>query len=300
MKKYLYFLLMILLTVPGCEKLGKDGRAKKQIDWSAWYNDGETDNRPSVKIMSFNLRNNRMGGDTGEKNWKVRRAGCVSMINTHRPVLMGVQEAYRDMADYLKENCPGYDYVGISRNGNGTNNEIPAIFYLKDSISVESWGTFWLSDTPDKPSKPSGGDYNRSVTWMRAKHKSSGNVFYHFNTHLNTNKGIHGLELEVLMNQAQSICGDSPVAFTADWNEGEDAAVFEFFLEAYLSARENGLIRDKKPTVNEFTGLPKARVAHVFYNGFPLCARFETLDQPWEGIRYISDHYPVYAILKFE
>ena len=298
--KKLFFLLMISLVVLGCEKLGKDGRTKKQIDWTVWYNDAVIDNKPSVKIMSFNLRNNRAGGDTGVKNWNHRRVGCISMINAHRPTLMGVQEAYKDMADYVKENCPGYDYVGISRNGSGTNNEIPAVFYLRDSISIENWGTFWLSDTPDKPSKPSGGDFNRSVTWVKAKHKSSGNAFYHFNTHLNTKKAFHGLELEVLMNQAQKICGDSPVVFTADWNEAEDASVFEFFLESYLSARVTGLITDKNPTVNEFTGIPRARVDHVFYSGFPVCIRFETVNQPWEGIQFISDHYPVYAILKFD
>ena len=35
--------------------MGKDGRIKKDIDWSEWYNDDEkaSDNKPSVMVMSF-------------------------------------------------------------------------------------------------------------------------------------------------------------------------------------------------------------------------------------------------------
>ena len=57
MKKILLLLFLICL-LPACGKMGKDGRLRKDIDWSKWYYDDQQmdDDSPSIKIMSFNVR----------------------------------------------------------------------------------------------------------------------------------------------------------------------------------------------------------------------------------------------------
>ena len=53
-------------------------------------NSGVINNTPSVKIMSFNIRTMSANDD---HSWESRRDACCAMINYHRPVMMGAQEA---------------------------------------------------------------------------------------------------------------------------------------------------------------------------------------------------------------
>ena len=44
----------------------------------------------------------------------------------------------------------------------------------------------------------------------------------------------------------------------------------------------------------------EAQYDHIFYSGFPAVSQFGTVTQKWANLAYISDHYPVYAIMRFD
>ena len=294
------FILLAILALASCEKMGKDGRIKQNVDWSEWYYDDEgvDDGKPRVMIMSFNVRY-KNGSDKGDNHWDKRKQGCYAMINTLRPIVMGVQECKGAQRDDLINNCPGYEAKGRGRKDNYSDEQC-AIFYLKDSVSVEDYGNFWLTETPDKVSKyPQAGHY-RLATWIKFKHKKTGNEFYHLNTHLDLTTTVRDFEMRVIMDQVAKKFGDSRVVFTGDWNASENDAIFTDMYSTFQSARATANVGDSYGTTNDFTSPNKTtKIDHIFYRGFSGCTKFMTVKQSWEGYAYISDHYPVYAILKF-
>lgn len=300
MKKLFYILTLALTVLPSCSKVGKDGRAKKQVDWSEWYYDDENadDGKPSVMIMSSNVRYGSASETLEENNWVNRRDAYCAMVNAMQPVLMGSQECQGSQRTDILARCPGYDCVGRSRD-NTSNGEQVCIFYKKDMVIIDEWGTFWLTDTPDQVSKhPAAGHY-RCATWAKVTHIQSGNTFYYINTHLDLTD-VRGFEVAVIMNQVGSICGDYPVVMSADWNTSEDDTIFDEMLQTFSSARRTAVTGDAYGTFNGFSNANSStRIDHIFYRGFSSCAKFVTVRQPWEGHKFISDHYPVYAILKF-
>lgn len=294
------FILLAILVLASCEEMGKDGRLKQKVDWSEWYYDDVVadDGKPRIMIMSFNVRYKNSTTDIGEFNWDNRKKGCYAMINTLRPIVMGVQECTGTQRDDLINNCPGYEAKGKGRKDNYSDEQC-AIFYLKDSVSLEDYGNFWLTETPDKVSKHPEAEHYRIATWIKFKHKKTGNVFYHLNTHLDLTT-VRDFEMRVIMDQVEKKFGDYPAVLTADWNTSDDDPIFTDMYNTFVNARATANTGDAYGTFNGFTSPNKTtRIDHIFYRGFSGCTKFMTVKQSWEGYAYISDHYPVYAILKF-
>jgi len=300
MKKILFLLTLTLMLVPSCDKFGKDGRLKKQIDWSKWYNDDENadDGKPSIMIMSSNVRYGSASETLEENNWVNRKTAYCTMVNTMQPVLMGVQECQGNQRTDILAGCPGYECIGRSRDNNA-NGEQVGIFYRPDLVVIKDWGTFWLTETPDQVSKhPAAGHY-RCATWAKVMHIQTGSEFYYINTHLDLTD-VRGFEVDVIMSFVGSKCGNSPVVMSADWNTTDDDPIFDEMYRTFLNARNTAVTGDAYGTFNGFTNANSStRIDHIFYRGFSSCARFITVRQAWEGHKFISDHYPVYAILKF-
>lgn len=231
--------------------------------------------------------------------WENRRDACCAMINHYRPVMIGVQECSKSQRDYIKSGCRGYEAVGRSKDSD-VNGEQTAIFYLKDSISVLESGTFWLTDTPDQLSRLDGHYHYRTATWVKALHKSTDVVFYHINTHLdNCGNDFRSVELNVVLDFVDENCSDFPVVMTADWNENDEHSLFNEAYKTFRNARFTAISTDKGATFNNFGyNTDYLRIDHVFYKGFASCVKFAADRHTWRGHSYISDHYPVYAILK--
>ena len=134
-----------------------------------------------IKVISYNVR---FSGGDGENHWDLRKHASINMINDEKPTVFGVQEAKADQIAYLKENLPQYGYIGVGREDGKDGGEHMSIFYLKDQVELLDGGTFWLSETPDVPSKGWDAACKRSCTWTKLKMKDTGKEFAYINTHL--------------------------------------------------------------------------------------------------------------------
>ena len=290
MRRYSYFitLFMLVASLLSCHK----GKGKDMPEESGY--------KPSIMVMSFNVRYGSAKETLDENNWVNRRDACCDMINTIHPVMMGVQELEKSQRDYLKKNCPGYEVLGLSCD-NSADGEQTAIFYLKDSVSVRDWGMIWLTETPGEMSRLSSTNHYRTATWIKAVHIKSGKEFYHINTHLDTNKEARMAEMPILLSFVAARCGSLPVVLTADWNQEDDNTLFNALYQSFKNARYTAPQRDNGPTFNDFSSTDKGyRFDHVFYRGFASCSKFAVDRNSWHGHTFVSDHYPVYAILDFE
>ena len=301
MKKIVFFLI-VMLTFAACGKMNKDGRPKKAMDWAEWYYDDDAadDGKPGIMLMSFNVRLASAAEDTGDKNWTNRRAGCFEMLKTLRPAVMGVQECQPVQRNDLKNNTDGlYEVVGESRDGSSGGEQMD-VFYLKDSVTLLDWKTFWYSETPNVVSKIAASEHYRCATWTKFRHNTSGKEFCYIDTHLDLVAEARAYSMIVMMDQIAARCGDLPVILSADWNTTEDDAIFDEMYQTFSNARWTAKAGDSYGTFNGFNNPNSStKIDHIFYRGFSSCTRFTTVRQKWAGYQFISDHYPVYAKLKF-
>ena len=251
----------------------------------------------SIMVMSFNVRFGTAQETKPENNWVNRRDACCEMINSIRPMMMGVQELDKDQRDYIIGKCPDYDVFGRPCDNSEAEGEQTAIFYLRDSISVIERGMIWLTDTPGVMSRLPSTHHYRTATWVKARHIRSGKVFFHINTHLdNKSSEVREAEMPVLLNFIAARCGNLPVVLTADWNTDDDDKIFDELFTSFKDARYTAPQGDRGPTFNSFSS-SNLRLDHIFYRGFDSCDKFAVERRSWQGHTYISDHYPIYAIL---
>lgn len=251
-----------------------------------------------LSVMSFNVR--YLAGDTGTNNWANRKKGVFEMLEEKKPMVMGVQEAYVSQVNDILEALPEYKAYAIARDGALSKNETCGVFYLKDSVALKNVGNFWLSETPSKTSMGWDAACTRICTWALFRIKTSGQMFYHFNTHLDHVGTVARYEgLRLIWSKIEEINKEGyPVFITGDFNAEPQDAIFEG--NPYASAREEAPVTDNEKTYNAWGKSSQAMlIDFIFYKGMtPLT--FETVTEGYAGIEYISDHYPIISTFGYQ
>ena len=78
------------------------------------------------------------------------------------------------MLEDLKSYLPGYKYIGVGRDNGADEGEHAAIFYDTDKFDMLDHGDFWLSETPDCPSK--GGTRHHTNASVHGENSATGKV----------------------------------------------------------------------------------------------------------------------------
>ena len=281
---------------------------KIDFDPEPWYHDdSDNDSREALCVMSFNVRY-QATSDTGIKAWSNRKEGVYEMLRSIHPTTFGVQEMDEQQLNDILSAMPEYAVVQGEWSGVINSGAYNSIFYLKDSLDVERSATFWLSETPGVMSAVPGCTNYRIAVWSVFRSKRTGTRFLHLNTHLENGSqikhdNIRYEEMVAITQQMEKINTESlPWVMTADWNTGESDPIFNTIIEGLdaLSARATAKRSDNSRTFNNYGTTSKAQYDHIFYAGFAAASEFKTVTQRWSGLAYISDHFPVYAVLRFK
>ena len=253
----------------------------------------------SLDVMSYNIR---LGvADDGDNSWDIRKIATPAMLQANAPDIFGVQEAYDFQVAYIAEQCPQYVPLGVGREDGVAKGEHMSIFYNKEKIDVVEWGTYWLSETPDVPSKGWDAACYRTATWALLKLKDSGKQFYYVNTHLD-HKGVEarakGLALIADKIAAMNPKG-YPMVLTGDFNVCPDNPGLEGINAQMKDARVTAENSDDRGSFNGWGQSEGKVIDYIYYAGFAKCTDFKVVTDTYENIPYISDHYPVKAHLVF-
>ena len=291
--KTILLLLAVAAVATACFK-------PRDYDYSKWYEDPNGgDAGRLVKVMSFNLRS-ASSNDPGENSWTSRRPAVKAMLAAQNPLIMGCQECDPIQRKNIIEDDPRYAAIGVDLNGPGDCEEC-AVFYLKDSIEVLTHATFYLSNTPDVPSRLNGTSNYRVCTWGKMKMKKGGQEFYFFNTHLEYSAAqLRQPEMDIILGKIKEIVTEeAPMVLLGDFNCDEDDAIYNGIKNyGFQSCRIKAAVGDSHKTHNGFGGYAQT-LDHAFYKGFAGVNKFATDRYKYAGITYISDHYPIWATLKF-
>jgi endonuclease/exonuclease/phosphatase family metal-dependent hydrolase len=258
-----------------------------------------------LKIMSFNVRT-KTDGDTDIKNWEYRKDACVALIKDQMPTIIGFQEAdYTNQWKYLKDQLTKeYDGYGVNRDtgkesGSG---ETMGILYNKNVVQKLDGGTFWLSETPDTPSKGFGANYARNATWGLFKHIPTGITFYYINTHLDHQVAEAQIEEMKLISQHFEDYKDTyPLFLTGDMNIRSDNVALDVIEDYMYNTRDNApqLFTDYNTTYNGYATNQSSIIDHIYCSDYLRVEEYHTINEDY-GVPFVSDHYPIYAIVKLE
>lgn len=277
----------------------KEGPAETPNDQNQEQEEG---NKPTkmfkITAMSFNIKY-PASNDTGVKAWENRKVGVIEMLMTKEPDLVGLQECYISQRSFIIENLPHYDCYGLVKTSgkNSGSGETMSILWNKNKFEKLDCGTFWLSETPEEVSKGWGAANTRDCTWILFKHKESGKMFYHFNTHLDHQVEKAQTEGAKLIRQRMNTINKEgyPVILTGDMNVAMNSPVCALFEMDH--ARAEAPETDYKTTCHGY-GSKTQVIDHILYSGLEPWL-FQTVTGPWSGYTYISDHNPVMAQLRY-
>ena len=257
-----------------------------------------------ITLMSYNIRYDN--SNDGENIWKNRKETLVNQIQFHEPDVMGTQEGLEHQIRFLDEQLKSYTYVGIARadvkeNGKG---EYSAIFYNTKKFTELENGTFWLSETPEKPSRGWDASLNRICTYILLKSKSTGETFWVFNTHFD-HKGKLARE-----NSAKLILGNIneinhqnfPAFLMGDFNLKPEEMPIQHIRKEFYDSRD---LTQEPPfgPVGTFNGFNinrpiTNRIDYIFVSDKNIQVKKYGVLANVKDLKYPSDHFPV--IIKVE
>ena len=116
----------------------------------------------SLNIMSYNIRLDVKSD--GINQWENRREGVVSIIEKNSPAILGIQEGLPQQVEYLSAHLKEYSMIGEGRGG-GSKGEYSAIYFHNKKVRLLKTETFWLSESPKKPSIGWDAALNRIATF---------------------------------------------------------------------------------------------------------------------------------------
>ena len=253
-----------------------------------------------LKVMSYNIRLGSV--NDGTNSWMYRCGATLEMIEDQKPDVLGVQEALADQVKFVEEFTKDYDYVGVGRTDGKSKGEHMAIYWNKKTVKMLKWGTFWLSETPDTPSKGWDAACYRTATWALMKDKRTGKRFYVVNTHLD-HEGVEARKngLKLIVDRIGKINPQGyPMVLTGDFNILPTAPELKDLDACMKSARKVASKTDSHRTYNGWGKEKTDKVIdYIYYSGFASCLEYQTVTKTYSDRKYISDHYPIFARLIF-
>lgn len=256
-------------------------------------------NQP-INIISYNIRLNT--NSDGVNAWPNRKDNIKALVKFYDADILCVQEALPEQFDYLSEGTD-FDVVGVGRDDGKRKGEFSAVYFNKNRFTKKDGGTFWLSTTPDVPSKGWDAALNRVCSWVRLYDKFNKKEFLVFNTHYD-HVGVQARieSAKLLKQKIQEIAPKLPVVFTGDLNvtpETEAIATIKSFL---TDSKEVSIEPPYGPdgTFNAFKwdSPLKNRIDYIFVNKAFKVQKYAVLSDSKDQ-RYYSDHLPVFVKLYF-
>lgn len=261
---------------------------------------------PQIKVMTWNIRYDNP--EDGINQWLYRKDALSGEIINQSPDLVGVQEALHNQIKDMRKRLKGYKNIGAARDDGKKTGEYSAIFYKKKQLKAIRCGTFWLSETPDKPgSRGWDAVCNRIVTWAEFEHRKSGRRFLAMNTHFDHVGETARVESAMLIiNKGAELAGKLPIIVTGDFNVTDTSRPYRILTysenEVVLSDTRKRADAEISGPDFSFTGFnpdvePTDLIDYIFTT-WNVKVLSSTIPKFNKNNPYLSDHLPVVAVLE--
>jgi endonuclease/exonuclease/phosphatase family metal-dependent hydrolase len=254
-----------------------------------------------MNIISFNIRYNTP--NDGENAWPNRIEMVTDLLRFHDADIFGLQEALYGQILDVENNLPEYEWFGVGRDDGKKAGEFSPVFYNKLKFKLLKHGTFWLSETPEKPSTGWDAALNRIVTWGHFEVVENGKQFLFFNTHFD-HRGVEARRQSAILIQEkieEMVPVNTPVIVTGDFNLMPDQEPIKMLKEYMIDSYE---VSEEPPygPVGTYNGFNlnselNRRIDYIFVRGDLKVLKYAALSEIKEN-RFPSDHLPVFAKIR--
>ncbi|MDN3203061.1 endonuclease/exonuclease/phosphatase family protein [Algoriphagus sediminis] len=236
--------------------------------------------------------------------WKDRLPHVIEVIEKYDIGIVGIQEGLEHQVDQLTEGL-GYSFLGVGRDDGAKAGEFTAILYDSEKYDLLDEGTFWLSPTPDIPSKGWDAALNRICSWGKFKDQK-GKEFFVFNIHYDhIGQGARVESSKLVLEKTKEINSENyPAVWIGDFNVTPENEAYKVIVDS--GWKDTRLVSKSESfgPRNTFTGFEwnpqnERIIDHVFVNSGFSVSKHGIIDDHY-GEKYPSDHFPVLAIVEFE
>ena len=254
-----------------------------------------------LKVMTYNIRYDSKDKTNG---WEVRKDFLIDQLKFFGPEIIGTQEGLIHQLNDIEDGLEGYTFFGKGRDHGDERGEHSAIFYKKDRLQLLDNDTFWLSETPNKPSKGWDASIKRVCTYGLFLDKQTNSKFLVFNLHLD-HRGEQARinSVKLVLDKIDELNSEGyPVLLMGDFNlEPSHNAIHSIqstMSDTYKLAGDN--VFGPKGTFNGFKVdyEQERRIDYIFSSGPVEVEKLGILSEVNNAL-FPSDHFPVIAYLKF-
>jgi endonuclease/exonuclease/phosphatase family metal-dependent hydrolase len=248
-----------------------------------------------LTVASYNLRYNTE--KDGINAWSNRKDLVKELIRFHEFDVFGTQEGLRGQLDDIAT-LPNFAFLGAGRDDAKQGGEHSAIFYKKTRLEVLKSGDFWLSETPNLPSK--GWDAvccNRICSWAKFKDLITKKEFYFFNVHFD-HQGVEARRQsgKLMVKKMQEIAGNETIICTGDFNSTPETEQILMIQTLLADTKKTSITPPYGPegTFNgfKFDAHLDSRIDYIFVTKNIQVLKYGVLTDSYQQ-RYPSDHQPV-------
>ncbi len=252
----------------------------------------------TLKIITWNIQYGSDGG-ADPNGWPGRKDALRAALAAAGPDILCTQEALQGQIEFLATALPGHSHSGVGRDDGRNKGEHCAIFYDRRRFQLLDSGTFWLSDTPEKPGRAWGEQFNRICTWVRLEDKVSDRGFFVFNTHLPLVEEARERAARLLVERVRTRKPADPVILTGDFNCMPGSTPWKIFEAVGLANSEE--VAGKKPGTPTFhkSGIPLYCTDGICSTSEWTASKHEVIPGASNRV-YPSDHFAVASTLELK
>ncbi len=302
MKKYL-LLAIPFLCVFCSNNTDKPQQQEPEVPGSSTNNPAATVTAAPIRAMSFNIRYENTGD--GENVWANRRDRVADAINFYDVDVLGTQEVLNSQLEDLKKRLPDYSVIGVGREDGKTKGEYSALWYKPSRFTVSRSGNFWLSETPDQPSKGWDAACERIATWAILYDTQTKKEIFVLNTHLDhVGEKARANGVKMVLDKVTELSSGRPVIVTGDFNSAPESNVIRSLTDGGLTHTRDvaGTVYGPDWSWHDWQGYNyggKSLIDYVFVkNGFDVKS-YGVCAETNNG-KYLSDHCPVLVTLNYK
>lgn len=264
----------------------------------------ESENTADKTTLSVFTLNLRFGlADDGPNNWEFRKKGFPILLNEFLSDFMAFQEANDFQGDFLKTILKDHHNIG-KRKPSPRFWQNNLIFY-KDIWQCITWEHFYLSPTPDIPSRSPKSKWPRQCTIGLFKRNNRRLIM--INTHFDFDEQIQVESAGYIMERLLKFPPDIPAILVGDFNCKPSQACHKVFTGEYQDISDTAAdIQFFKPVFSEpysgthhgFSGQAgDNQIDWIMYRGNLKPVKWGIIRDKFAGL-YPSDHFPLYAVFE--
>ncbi len=248
-----------------------------------------------INVITFNIR----WCDDRENNSVAQRAPRLNQVlSKYDADIIGLQEARPNWEPYFAEYF-SEEYDMFLQYRAEEEKEAAPILWKKDKFELVKKGVFWLSDTPEIPSKGWDERYDcyRMCEYVILKDKNTKKELLFMNTHFGFGDKCQTDSAELIQKYNKAI-GEYPTAITGDFNMNMESLGYERMTKYYRDANKE-TENDTSITYHGYfmEGNNPEHIDYCFINEKITPCSAKIIKDTVDG-KYPSDHFGIHFILE--